>query len=69
MCALSVKLKTVACEPGTTTRALEVSCRISDRIAWYVDWGFTDAEIARILSLTTDDVQRLRDIALAPRHE
>ena len=69
MCAMPAKSKAVACEPGTKTRAPEVSCRISDRIAWYVDWGFNDAEIARILSLTTDDVQRLRDIALAPRHE
>ena len=43
--------------------------RKKSRIAWYVDWGFTDAEIARILDLTTDDVQRLCDIALAPRHE
>lgn len=30
--------------------------------AWYIDLGFTDAEIARILNLTTDDVQRLQVI-------
>ena len=62
MCAMPAKLKAVAREPGTKTRAPEVSCRISDRIAWYVDWGFTDAEIARILSLTMDEVQSLRGI-------
>ena len=43
--------------------------RKRSRFAWYVDCGFTDGEIAHILNLTTDDVQRLRDIALAPRHE